>query len=437
MKRFFGATCLLTARMLGGISILWGTATCDDWPQWRGVQRDGIWQEKGIRTDLPDGQLPWTWSAEIGPGYSGPTVANGRVYVMDRKADDRNQIERVLCFDSKDGKLVWSHEYNALYKVGYPAGPRASVTIDQGLAYAVGSMGHFHCLNAADGSVIWKRDLQTEYEIEMPIWGIAASPLIYRDLVIQQVGGSKNACMVAFNKSDGKEVWRALPDRAGYSSPIVITQANQDVLVCWTGDSLSGLNPTTGSVIWSHVFRPSRMPIGISTPVLDGELLFVSSFYDGSMMIRAPKTSLTSELVWQKRGPDEKNTQSIHTMIGTNILENGHVYGADSYGEFRCLDAATGERVWEDLTAVPKARWAAIHMVRHEDHVWMFNERGELLITKLAPTGLTILDRCKLIEPTTVQLASRGGVCWSHPAFAEQSVFARNDKVLVKASLAR
>jgi outer membrane protein assembly factor BamB len=409
----------------------------DDWPQWRGVQRDGVWREAGIREELPDGQLALTWSVDIGPGYSGPTVAKGRVYVMDRKADDRRQTERVLCFDSTDGKLVWSKEYEALYKVGYPAGPRASVTVDGGMAYAVGSMGHFHCLNADTGEVVWKRDLQTEYDIQMPIWGIAASPLIYNDLVVQQVGGANNACVVAFNKKDGKEIWRALPDRAGYSSPIVIQQADRDVLVCWTGDSLSGLNPKSGEVVWSHSFRPSRMPIGISTPVLDGEMLFVSSFYDGSMMVRVPKATLTSELVWQIRGPDEKNTKSIHSMIGTNILESGYVYGADSYGEFRCLDATTGERIWEDLTAVPKARWAAIHMVRNGENIWMFNERGELLISKLSPKGLQILDRCQLIEPTTDQLPSRGGVCWSHPAFAEKSVFARNDKSLVKASLAR
>ncbi len=101
------------------------------------------------------------------------------------------------------------------------------------------------------------------------------------------------------------------------------------------------------------------------------------------------------------------------------------------------MDAKTGKRIWEDLNAVPKARWATIHMVEQADRVWMFNERGELLITKLAPTGLTILDRCKLIEPTRDQLGQRGGVCWSHPAFAEKCVFARSDEKLVKASLAK
>ncbi len=427
----------------------------EDWPQWRGPNRDGIWQTTGLVDSLPDGQLPLDWSVEIGAGYSGPTVADGRVYVMDRITADEKQTERILCLDSKTGEQRWVHEYAAPYTVSYTAGPRASVTIDEGRAYAVGSMGHFHCLDAASGAVIWKRDLEQEYEIKLPIWGIAASPLIYQDKVIQQVAGTNGACMVAFEKLTGKEVWRALDEVAGYSSPVVIQQAGQDVLVCWTGESLSGLDPQSGRVHWAHTMKPTRMPIGIGTPVIDGELIFVSSFYDGSLMIRAPRDSLTSELVWRAIGTDEKSTGSksvqvgketitadeevygMHAMIGTSIVADGYIYGVDSYGEMRCLDAANGKRVWEDLTAVPKSRWSTIHMVRQADRVWMFNERGELLISQLSPEGLKVIERCQLIEPTSVQLNQRGGVCWTHPAFAEQSIFARNDNRIVRASLAK
>ncbi len=407
----------------------------EDWPQWRGPGRDGVWQAEGLVDELPDGQLPLEWSVDIGPGYNGPTVADGRVYVMDRQAEP--STERVLCFDSKTGKPLWKHEYKAVYTIGYKAGPRASVTIDDGRAYSVGAMGHFFCLDAASGQILWQRDLDKDYEIDMPIWGIAASPLIYGDLVIQQVAGSDGACMVAFEKTTGKEVWRSLDEQAGYSSPIVIQQAGKDVLVCWTGESLSGLDPASGEVYWSHAMPASRMPIGIGTPVAQDGLLFVSSFYDGSMMVTTPKDSLASELVWRAVGEDEQHTKSLHAMIGTSIVEAGHVYGVDSYGEFRCLAAATGNRLWEDLTAVPRARWATIHMVRQADRVWMFNDQGELMIAKLSPDGLTILERCQLIDPTKIQLARRNGVCWSHPAFAEKSVFARNDNRLVRASLAK
>jgi hypothetical protein len=112
-----------------------------------------------------------------------------------------------------------------------------------------------------------------------------------------------------------------------------------------------------------------------------------------------------------------------------------HVYGVDSYGELRCLEAQTGERVWESREAVPRARWATIHFIKNGDRVWMFNERGQLLISRLSPKGFEEISRAQLIQPTTGQLPERGGVCWSHPAFAYGSVFARNDGELVCASL--
>jgi len=420
---------------IGSLSLASSGSLAEDWPQWRGPSRDGTWQETDIIDKLPEGQLPYVWSTQIGPGYSGPTVAQGRVYVMDRQPKDREATERIHCLDSQSGKSLWTFEYPAEYRISYTAGPRASVTIDQGKAYCVGAMGHFHCLDAISGEVIWKRDLQKDYDIQMPIWGIAASPLIYGDLVIQQVCGAGDACMVAFDKLTGKEIWRALKDRGAYSSPILIRQADQDVLVCWTGDSLSGLDPKTGSVLWGHPFPPSRMPIGVGDPVLSGEQLFVSSFYDGSLMVRVPKDKVTSEVIWRGVGPDEQHTKSLHAMIGTSIVQDNLVFGTDSYGEFRCLDGLTGERIWEDTTAVPRARWATIHMVRQADRVWMFNERGELLITKLSKEGLEVLSRSKLIEPTRDQLGQRGGVCWSHPAYAEKSIFARNDRQIVRVSL--
>ena len=139
--------------------------------------------------------------------------------------------------------------------------------------------------------------------------------------------------------------------------------------------------------------------------------------------------------MWRRRGASERDTDALHAMISTPSFEDDYVYGVDSYGELRCLDARTGERIWEDLTAVPKSRWGTIHMVRNGERMWMFNERGELLIATLSPQGFHEISRAKLIEPTTDQLEQRGGVCWSHPAYAYQHVFARNDRELVCASL--
>jgi len=402
-----------------------------DWPQWRGLNRDGVWLEDGILQKLDGLQSRVLWRTEVSNGYSGPTVADGRLYITDRLTSPV-ELERVHCFDARAGGKIWSHSYECKYnKVGYPDGPRASVTVDGRRAYSLGTIGHLFCFDAAKGDVLWSRDLKAEYDISVPIWGIAAAPLVEDDLVIVHVGGKGDACMMAFDKVSGREEWRALSDRASYSAPIIIEQAGRRVLVCWTGDSVSGLDPMTGKLYWRHPFTPTRMVIGIATPVFQDGYLFVSSFYDGSLLLKVDPDRLAVQEVWRRKGPSEKDTDSLHCCISTPIIQGNYIYGVDSFGQLRCLDLKAGDRIWENLNAVPTARWANIHLIRHEDRVWMFNERGELIIGKLSPEGFEQISRAAIIEPTQGQLSQRGGVCWSHPGFANRCIFVRNDKELL------
>lgn len=400
-----------------------------DWPQWRGPGRDGIWREKDIVQNLEG--LSVLWRVDVANGYSGPTIAEGQVFITDRLTSP-DQVERVHCFDAATGRQIWSHAYECKYgKVSYPDGPRAGVTISDGRAYSLGTTGRLFCFNASNGDVVWEKDLKAEYEVKLPIWGIAAAPLVEDDLLIVHIGGENNACLVAFDKVTGKEKWRALDDRASYSAPIIIKQAGKRVLVCWTGDSVAGLDPVTGKLHWQHPFKPSKMVLNIATPVFENGYLFVSGFYDGSLLLKVDPDRLAVEKVWRRKGASERETDSLHCCISTPIIQGDYIYGVDSYGEFRCLDLHTGDRVWESLEPVPKDRWSNIHMVRREDKVWMFNERGELIISKLSPKGFEELSRAKIIEPTEGQLSRRGGVCWSHPAFAYKHIYARNDRELL------
>ena len=421
----FGMACACTRPSVG-----------DDWPQWRGPTRDGVWRETGLIEEFPASQIKLRWRAPISSGYSGPTVADGRVYVTDRVAEPE-QLERVHCFDWKTGEPLWSHSYDCEYELsgGYPAGPRASVTIDEGRAYSLGTMGHFFCFDAATGEVLWRHDLDQEYTIRMPVWGVAASPLIEQGLVIVQIGGEGNACLVAFDKATGKERWRSMKDDASYSAPVMIEQAGRRVMVCWTGQHVAGLDAATGKVFWKHPFKPSQMVLSIATPVIEGDRLFVSGFYDGSLMLKLDRDKLAVKKLWRRVGRDENHTDSLQSLISTPYLKDGYVYGVDSNGELRCLDGDTGDRLWEQLPGKKPVRWFTIHMVENHGKIWMFNERGELVITKLSPKGYEEFSRAKLIEPTREQLNQRGGVCWAHPAFAYRHVFARNDEALVAADL--
>jgi outer membrane protein assembly factor BamB len=394
-----------------------------------------VWAETGITTRLAGPVIPRKWSAPISSGYSGPTAAEGRVYVTDRQVDPQ-QTERIHCLDWQTGRTLWTYSYACVYEsVGYTAGPRAAVSIADGRIYALGTMGHFHCLDAARGTLLWKKEPGGEYPIRVPIWGCSAAPLVDGELVIVQLGAGEGACLVAWDRRTGVEKWRALDDPASYSAPIILSQAGQRVLVCWTGANVAGLDPATGKVYWKHPFAPRRMVINVPTPVVAGDRLFVTAFYDGALMLKLNRDELSVEPLWRRRGANERTTDSLHAMISTPYLEGDYVYGVDSYGQLRCLDAKTGDRLWEDLTAVPTARWGTIHMVRNGDRMWLFNERGELIIATLSPRGFHEISRAKLIDPTTPQLEQRGGVCWSHPAYAYRHVFARNDRELVCADL--
>ena len=211
-----------------------------------------------------DKQLKILWRKPISSGYSGPTVAGGRVYVTDRVVEP-GQVERVHCFDAaRPASRCWTHSYDCVYdRVGYTAGPRACVTHRRRPGLFAGHDGPFVLPSTPPPARCCGARIATpEYKIRMPIWGIAASPLVEDDLVIVQIGG-EGACLVAFDKRTGDEKWRALDDNASYSAPIIIEQAGHRVLVCWTGDNVVGLDPAHGrSVIGS---TPSSRPRWSST----------------------------------------------------------------------------------------------------------------------------------------------------------------------------
>ncbi|MBE0652562.1 MAG: PQQ-like beta-propeller repeat protein [Bacteroidales bacterium] len=400
------------------------------WHQWMGPRRDGTWSLDLEKNSLAASDLEKKWEVPVGTGYSGPTVAKGKVYVMDYVGETL-KYERVLCFDAKTGDQIWIHQYECLYSVGYPTGPRASVLIDEGRAYSFGTMGDLYCLDACSGKVLWHVDGKKDYNASIPIWGLSSSPLVEHDLLIIQMGGTPDGCLVAFEKNSGKEVWKALSDNASYSSPIVIEQAGKRVLVCWTGDNVAGLNPSNGEIYWKIPFDRRKEVINIPTPVYSEPYLFLSSFYDGSMLITLDEKTQAADLVWKRVGENERKTDALHCCISTPIIQDGYIYGIDSYGEFRCLDLKNGNRIWTDSTLVPYSRWANAHLIKQGEKIWAFNELGELILGKLSPSGFKDMGRHNLIQPVRVSPNPRGGVNWAHPAFSGRKIYARSDAMLV------
>lgn len=426
------------ALLILGLAVACPFLPADEWPQWRGPLRDGVWRETGVVEAFDAPEIELRWKVPVGGGYCGPTVADGRVYITDRVTRPK-ELERVRSFEWKTGKEIWSHSYEAQYgEVKYRAGPRASVLVSDGRAYALGALGHLHCFKAADGEILWKNDLRSAYRIRLPTWGISAAPLIEKDLLIVQIGGDDGACLVAFDRKTGEERWKALPDDASYSAPIVVDQAGKRVLICWTADRVGGLDPASGELYWSYPYPSERWPIAIATPVVHGDLLLLSEAHKGSLLLRLRSDRPAVEKVWHRRNQDGEKNDALHCLQSTPYVRDGFIYGVDNEGIFRCLELETGRPRWEDTTLVPKARWATMHLVPGDGRIWILNERGELIIAKPTPEGPGELSRAKLIAPTVEQLPRRrGGVVWSHPAFAYRHVFARSDEKLVCADLSK
>lgn len=399
----------------------------DEWHQWRGPDRSGTWYNGPRLDSLSPDRITQHWEIQVGPGYSGPTVAGGLLYVMDFVEG----AERVLCVDAGSGRSVWTFSYPVAYNVGYPVGPRTSVQVFDGKAYSFGTMGDLFCFDARSGKVIWQVDGQAQYGSRIPTWGLASNPLMDDGKLIVQMGGAEGACLVAFDLNNGGEIWRALDEEASYSTPVLITQAGEKVLACWTGESITGLDPDNGRVFWSIPFRPGNMIMNVVSPVYDPPYLFLSGFFDGSYLLRLDQERLEAELVYHRFGSDERHTEALHCCISTPFIRDGYVYGIDSYGEARCLELITGDRIWEDLTLVPVDRWANVHFIPQGERVWGFNETGELLYGEFTPSGYRDLGRVKVIDPVRISPNPRNGVCWAHPAFVRDRIFLRNDEKLI------
>ena len=415
-----------------------------DWPEFRGENRDGIWRTDGLVENfegMPN-PLPRKWSASIGAGYSGPTVAGNGVYVMDRKISSSGEAERVVCVDRVTGEQKWVHSYLCKYVgIDYGYGPRTSVTIADGKAYALGMMGHLHCLDAESGEVLWAKNLAEDYQIDMPIWGLASSPLVEGGMLVVQVSApAAGATVVGLDPMTGKEKWRALSDKGSYVSPVAIDQAGKRVTVFWTGERIAGFDAASGSVYWEISTKPNKMPINVPGPAFNADYtrMFLAVFYDGSRLIELGQDAPTAEELWHRQGINERKTDALHCMISPPFFVGDMIYGIDSYGQIRCLDPKNGDRIWENTTALPQERWSTGFSVQNGEKTWIVNERGEIMITRFSPEGFQEIDRTQIITPTTpLKQRREGTVLWSHPAFSGTEVFVRNDRELICVDLGK
>jgi outer membrane protein assembly factor BamB len=417
--------------LVSGLTLPWLISPAvrgEDWPQWRGLNRDGVCAETGLLQSFPAGGLKVRWRIPVGWGFSSPVVALGRVYLADSELMKPKARERLLCLDEATGKAIWTHAYDVAYEdwafdPAQEIGPVATPIVQNSKVYCLGRLNDLFCLDARNGGVLWKKNLEKDYQATfspgMP------SPLIDGDLLILFIGGKPDACVVALNKDTGQEVWKALDEKLTFSSPIVIASGGKKQLIVWTQESVTSLDPAAGTTYWRQRLLTSA-DYSVSTPVFHKDRLLI-----GGLMLQMDSDKPAATVLWPA---SKAPARRIYSHTSTALFRGDHLFSAKSTGEFVCVEASTGQQVWETDKVTDLKNGASIHLTPNGDSVFLYTNKGELNLAQLTPEGYKEISRVAVLEPT-MPFGGRN-VTWSPPAYANRHIFARNGKELICASLA-
>jgi outer membrane protein assembly factor BamB len=343
-----------------------------DWPQWLGPARNGSSPEKGLLTDWPATGPNVLWKVPGGDGYSSVAVVGNRAYTLVQ----RDGGEWVVALDAASGKEQWAKKIAAAFKNSYGNGPRSTPAIDGGLVYVQSVTGPLVCLKADDGSIVWQHNLLGEFGAKNITWGLAASPLIDGNLVLA-IPGAAGAGVAAFDKHNGKPVWKLGDDKAAYASPVAVTVGGQRQLIFFTAAGVLG-SSADGKELWRVPWK-TEFDCNICTPLVLGDNLFVTSGEQvGCAMFRLSPGG-APEVVWQSKGK-----KGVMTNYWANsIAYEGYLYGLS--GEFdkridlNCVDAKTGKLAWsqEDFGK------GAITLA--DGHLFITTKKGDLVLARANP----------------------------------------------------
>lgn len=372
-----------------------------DWPQWRGANRDGKSSETGLLTEWPAGGPPLVWKAGgAGTGFSSMSVAAGRLYTVGA----RGGTEYIHAFDVATGKKLWEVANGKEYSNDRGNGPRGTPTIEGGRLYVLGASGDLTVLDAAKGTRVWSVNVLREFGGSNPRWGLSESPLVTGDRVLVNAGGP-NASIVAFNKSDGKVIWKSQSDGAGYSSAVTQRVGGTEQAVFFTDRRAVGVDLKDGRLLWEYP-RVANRVANIATPVVKDNFVFLSSDYGtGSALLKLDPTGggvSATEVYF---------TQEMRNHHSSSILVADHLYGFSS-AILTALRFADGATAWKDRS-VGKGSMAFA-----DGHLYLFSEGGVVGLAEASPAGYR--------EKGRFSIQQAGLPTWAHPIIAGGRLYIRD-----------
>jgi len=393
-------------------------AVADDWPRYLGPHQDGTSRETGLALPWPEGGPPRLWEKRLGPSFSPPVVAGGRLVAFHRLGDH----EVVECLDARTGRPVWEARYPTRYKdrYGYNGGPRSSPTIDGGRVYTYGAEGTLSCFDLETGRLLWRRALNRDLGAPQAFFGVGVPPVVEGDVILLNPGAPNGAGLVGVDKHTGRLRWKATDHGASYSTPVVRTVLGRRMAFFLTADGLTVVAPGTGEVLYEYPFRSVFYEsVNAASPVVVDDVVFLSAAYGvGSAALQVTADGL--EPLWRDR-------EGLQSHWATPVHRDGCLYGThgrhEAEAEIRCLDALTGTVLWRGPRGLGRTTftWAQGMLIT-------MGERGVLALVKATPEGYAeAAPRVKVLAPP----------CWGPPVLADGLLYVRNETRLVCLDLRR
>lgn len=390
--------------------LLFGTTIfAADWPRFLGPDANGISPETGLNKDWGNKPPKVLWKADLyNNGHAGPSVAAGRVFIIDRSND--NDKDEVKAFDLNTGKLLWKFAYQEMSFDDYGYA-RVTPTYDQDKIYTISMMGQLYCLNAGSGKPIWSLNLMKDLKGSPPTWYYACSPVIDGDRLIICTGGSPN--LAVLNKNTGKIIWRGGNNEpVGYATPVIATLNGQKQYIVFTGKSVIGVNPGDGKVLWQFPWV-TGYDVNAATPLVIGDnQVFISSAYDHGCALLTVSTDGKVKPVWQN--------QNMMAQVATPVFYKDYIYGISNYGypdsvigDLVCLDPKTGERKWK------QDGFGKGSILIADGMIFAIRKNGDLIMAKADPSSYQELGKMKLPFKSPEK-------CWAAPILAEGKIIVRD-----------
>ncbi|MGE3513302.1 MAG: PQQ-binding-like beta-propeller repeat protein [Vicinamibacterales bacterium] len=406
-------SCLLVLLTTLASSVWLGGAAVDDWPQYLGAARDGVYRGAPLAASWPASGPRVLWKRPVGSGFSGPVVAGGKLILFHRVKNE----EVIEALDTTSGAPIWRYAYPTTYRddFGFDEGPRAVPVVVNGIVYTFGAQGQLHAVGLADGKKRWSEDTATRFKVPKGFFGAAGSPLVEDGRLLANVGGP-GAGIVAFEAATGKVLWTATDDGASYASPVGATIGGKRVAVFLTRAGVVGVEPATGSVVFRRPWRARiAASVNAASPIVVEDRVFVTAEYGpGAGLLRISGSQLLD--VWT-------DVESLTAHYATPVLADGILYGYHGRQEFgqalRAVELSTGKVRWS------QERFRAGSIILAGDLLVIMREGGELVLADATPSAFRPRARAQVL-PAVVR---------AFPALSAGILYVRNEETLVALDL--